>query len=201
MILVTGCSGAGKSVVLRSLEDKGFFCIDNLPIEMIEPFINLSRSSAHVKSGIAFVVDIRGKDFTSLTANDLSRIKSRFPIEVWFIDASDRVIIQRFNETRRQHPLMIKSPMKLREAVTLERELLSVIQQFSDHRIDTSHLSVHELKDIVNHMVTLGKPGKPIIHLLSFGYKYGIPYDIELLFFFDFYPIHFLFRNLSIWTD
>ncbi len=183
-IILTGLSGSGKTIVLNTLEDIGYFCVDNIPTSLIKTFVHLSDKTPAI-SKIAIGVDIRERKFFTDLDQTLSSLKKKQKIEIIFLEAEDDVIIRRFKETRRPHPLGHRD---LKKAINREIKLLSDIRRVADRIIDTSSLSPHQLRKIIIKLYS-GDKEKPIsISLLSFGYKYGIPAEVDLLFDIRFLP-------------
>ena len=183
IIILSGLSGSGKSAAAKVLEDLGFFCVDNLPPELLFSFIDLcGKSLTQIKKAVA-VVDIRipVKDTLYDFEKVLEKIrKSAEKVDLVFLECSDETIVKRYKETRRIHPLGNKKT--LTEGISEEKRILADIRELSDKRIDTSNLSVHDLKAIITKIA--GTTGKqtPLITLLSFGYRYGVPEDADLVF-------------------
>ncbi|MBI4682207.1 MAG: RNase adapter RapZ [Nitrospirae bacterium] len=183
-IILTGLSGSGKTVALNAFEDGGFFCVDNLPLPFIETFINLSNKTPTTKK-IAIGIDIRERKLLTDFSRTLSALRQKYKIEVIFLEAADDVLIRRFKETRRPHPLGYKD---LRKAILKETELLSYVKQEADNIIDTSSMTPHQLRKFVAKKYLNKGAGKMTVSLVSFGYKYGIPPEADLLFDVRFLP-------------
>jgi UPF0042 nucleotide-binding protein len=183
-IILTGLSGAGKSVVLNTLEDTGYFCVDNIPTSMIKTFVHLSNRTPAI-SKVAIGVDIRERKFFSDLMRTLSSLKKKQKLEIVFLEAMDDVIMRRFKETRRPHPLGLKD---LKRAIDREMKLLSDIRDVADRIIDTSSLNPHQLRTMIMRLYSGGKEKTMSVSLLSFGYKYGIPAEADLLFDVRFLP-------------
>ena len=183
IIILSGLSGSGKSTAAEVLEDLGFFCVDNLPPELLFSFIDLcGKSLTQIKKAVA-VIDIRipVKDTLYDFEKVLEKIKkSAEKVEIVFLECSDETIVKRYKETRRIHPL--GNGKTLIEGISEEKRILADIQELSDKRIDTSALSVHDLKAIIAKIAGTTDKRTPLITLLSFGYKYGVPEDADLLF-------------------
>ncbi|MCS7280669.1 MAG: RNase adapter RapZ [Desulfobacterota bacterium] len=178
VVIVTGTSGSGKTTFLRALEDLGYFCVDNFPVVMLDRFLELFSLSDKKERRCALVIDVREKEFF-LEGQDIVRsAKEKYNAEIVFLDSSDEVLIRRFSQTRRAHPLSYKGSVKA--AIEEERKLLKWIKDLSDRIIDTSSMSARELKNLVfkNYSV-LGKGMK--VNLISFGYSYGVPLEADLL--------------------
>jgi len=182
-LILTGTSGSGKSHALNCLEDVGYFCVDNLPLGLIGAFADLCERSGREVAKIALVVDVRERFFLEeqgiTPILDLQRRGHR--VETLFFDADDAVLIQRFSETRRPHPL---SPQgSVLEGLTLERAMLAELRNTADRRIDTTHFSVHDLRAHLQASYGRDRDGKALtISVVAFGYKYGIPLEADLLF-------------------
>ncbi|GAB4546029.1 MAG: RNase adapter RapZ [Thermodesulfovibrionia bacterium] len=183
-VIVTGLSGSGKSVALNSFEDNGFFCVDNLPTTLIGQFIELCNKTPAIK-GVAIGADIRERKFLTNFPDIISSLRKNYKVEVLFLEAKDDVLIRRFKETRRPHPLGNKD---IKDALRKEARLLSGIRKIADRVIDTSSLNPHQLRRLIT-MEYSGKRAKKMnITLISFGYKYGIPLESDLLFDVRFLP-------------
>lgn len=188
MVVISGLSGAGKSNALRCFEDLGFFCIDNLPPQLLPKLVELCTQSGSELNKIALGIDIREREFLpefETVLNEL--IKNGYPIEITYLDAHDEVLIRRFSETRRPHPLAKDKPVI--EGIKLEREILKWLREKATIVIDTSDFNIHQLKaEIHRHFLEKGRDKKIVINIISFGYKNGVPYDIDLLFDVRFLP-------------
>ncbi|MGB9835860.1 MAG: RNase adapter RapZ [Candidatus Saccharicenans sp.] len=176
-IIVTGLSGSGKTVVSRYLEDVGYYCVDNLPAKLIPELVSLwQRRKAEIDK-IALVVDIREPNFLKEFPAVLKRLKIK-PFIV-FLEASDEALVKRFSESRRPHPLALKK--SILEGVRLERKKLAKIKAMADEVIDTTDLNLSQLKEQINKKL-LKKQKQMQINVVSFGYKYGLPLDSDLVF-------------------
>ena len=182
-LIVTGLSGAGKSRAVDALEDIGFYCVDNIPPKLIPTFYDLCAKAGNTFSRVAVVTDIRGGDmFSSLfeTLDDLRNEDKRY--RILFLDANDFVLINRFKETRRKHPLAENNLGSLEQAVKLEREILRPVREKADYIIDTSFLSPAQLKERISNLFLGDASQTLMIHCVSFGFKYGIPTEADLVF-------------------
>lgn len=188
LIVVTGMSGSGKGTAVKAFEDLGFFCIDNLPVPLIPKFIEGFHVSGGEVERVALVIDIRAgealRDFERVLA-DLK--KYEFRLFVFYLEARDAVLVRRFSETRRPHPLM--GDKSLRDAIRLERRRLRRIREIADVVIDTSEYSIHQVKALVMDRFR-GHPRavRLNVHLISFGYKHGLPLEADLVFDIRFLP-------------
>ena len=182
-VIVTGMSGAGKSTAMKMLEDFGYFCVDNLPIALIKKFADLSFDSKGKIDKVALGVDIR-----SGNVNDLERVLDEIPQkEIFFIDAGDETLIKRFKETRRTHPLV--SQGRVDEGIALERKELKVLKERADYIVNTDNLLTRDLRSEMEKIFVENKDYKNLfINILSFGFKYGIPVDSDLVFDVRFLP-------------
>jgi len=181
VVLISGLSGSGKTTAIKAMEDIGFYCVDNLPIVLFPKFIELCSQSAGEITKAALVVDIRGKEFLEGSRQIIQQLREEgYLIEILFLESSDEILVRRYRETRRQHPLAIERPVL--EGIQLEREELGIIRDMADKVIDTSEFNVHELKDSIRkYFSNESRLGKLAITLLSFGYSYGIPHEADLL--------------------
>lgn len=197
-VIITGMSGAGKSRVINSLEDIGFFCADNMPPKLIPMFANLLKSSRQKRPRVAVVTDIRtGISFEDLfdALDELKRLEYEY--KLFFIDADDGVLIRRYKETRRKHPLIESSGNSIEKAVKAERELLSKARMRADMVLDTSKLSATQCRVRVASMFSKSDGISMNIHCMSFGYKFGIPADADFVFDLRFLPNPFYVDELK----
>ena len=183
-LIISGLSGAGKTVVLHALEDYGFYCIDNLPIGILENLaVNLRENNFPHIGDIAVGIDVRNHVKAIAELPNIIEVLNRqkFTTELVFIQASDETLVKRFSETSRRHPLF-GDDRSLTQAISLEREILDSIVDTSHLRIDTSMKNVHELRRVVRDLVANRTPDSFSIHFLSFGYKNGLPQDADFIF-------------------
>lgn len=183
-LIVTGLSGSGKTLAIHALEDSGFFCIDNIPFDLISRFFQLCANSKRDEQ-FAAVVDIRslasfGKCF-SIDSQRLALLK-KYPFKILFLEASNDVLICRYNETRRRHPLISAQITTIADAIAAEREALSEMKSNADYIIDTSQISPAQLKEKVRKLFGGDQKSTMSISIQSFGFKYGIPADADLIF-------------------
>lgn len=187
IVIVTGMSGAGKRTALKVLEDAGYYCVDNLPVELVLKFVELAMASSR-QVNIAIGVDVRvGDTFSDLT-KVLERMQHRkYEYEVLFLDADDEVLVKRYKETRRNHPLA--GDHRVIEGIQKEREELAFIKDKADYIIDTSTLLTRDLKQELEKIFVDDENFKNLmVTILSFGFKYGIPEDADLVFDVRFLP-------------
>ncbi len=186
-LIITGMSGAGKSVALDFFEDMGYFCIDNLPSALIYKFAELCLHSELDK--IAVVSDIRGREFFTALLSELSNLeKKEVNYEILYLEASDETLIRRYKETRRRHPLDDEG--RILDSIQKERELLEELRGKAHKIIDTSKLSKRELYDELRRVYSFHKIDKQTmsVSIISFGYKYGVPMDADIVFDVRFLP-------------
>jgi len=213
VILISGLSGSGKTTAIKALEDIGFYCVDNLPILLLPKFIELCEQSGGKISKVAVVEDIRGtasypvweesevaqggNDFLEDSRRVIQNLqKEGYSIEILFLESSDPILMRRFSETRRQHPLAVGG--SIREGIRLERERLQGIRDMANQVIDTSDFNVHQLKDRIQRYVQEGlNSGQMTVTFLSFGYSFGIPFEADLLLDVRFLPNPYFVEELK----
>lgn len=182
-VIITGLSGAGKSRAVCALEDIGFFCVDNIPPILISKFIDLAVQSEGRLSKIAVVTDIRGGEMFSAVLKEIDSIKkTNLSFKILFLDADDKVLMRRYKETRRKHPLSDQTKGETIAAIQMERKILSEIRQRADYVIDTSLLSSSQLRERVVSLFVGGEKESFVINLISFGFKHGLPPESDLAF-------------------
>lgn len=198
VVIVSGLSGAGKTVALRALEDIGYFCIDNLPVTLIEPFLSIIKTEKNIEK-IGIGVDIREKAFLSDAYQILSLLKGQYRIEILFLETERDVMLRRYKETRRPHPMLsIRGEMSLENAIEEERKLLSVMREAADKIIDTSNYTPHQLRHLITSTYGNIEEDRSInISLISFGYKFGVPQNVDLLFDVRFLPNPYFIPELK----
>lgn len=196
-VVITGVSGAGKSQVIKYLEDIGFFCVDNLPPALIPKFAEICYQSSGKMDKIALIIDIRGGELLNDLFPSLSSLKEAgFSYEILFLEASDDVLIKRFKETRRSHPLAPEG--RIIKGIREERRILQTIKDKANHIIDTSNLSTRQLKEEIANLFIQGKAFEGmIINIISFGFKYGIPIDCDLVFDVRFIPNPYYIQSMK----
>ncbi len=188
IVVITGMSGSGKSTAVRALEDEGFYCIDNLPVRLFRQFVDLIEKSGESFRGIVLVTDIRGRELSSGIIDSFRELRSSgHDLEVLFLDASDEVLIRRFSETRRRHP--VDEQCSVPEGIRIERERLAILRQNATLIMDTSEFNVHQLKEQVLRTVR-GEQGSSrfTVEVVSFGFRYGVPLEANLVFDVRFLP-------------
>lgn len=196
-VVVTGMSGGGKSTALKMLEDAGFYCVDNLPASLIEKFVELIATPGSEITRVALGLDVRAGESFKDVASILQKEKDAgYDIEILFMDASDNALVKRYKETRRVHPLA--SGGRVEEGIRRERELLSGIKTRADYVLDSSNLLTRELKEELDRIFIQNEEYNSLmITLLSFGFKYGIPADADLVFDVRFLPNPFYIEELK----
>jgi UPF0042 nucleotide-binding protein len=182
LVVISGLSGYGKSHALKCFEDVGYFCIDNLPPALLPPFVELCHQQGGEIKNVALGIDVRERVFFSDLVGILDRIKAfGHAVELIFLEAREEVLVRRFSESRRPHPLLPHLPVL--EGVRFEKERLADLRRHADRIVDTSDLTVHELRELLARQFRQeGTPRRLTISLVTFGYKFGVPYDIDLLF-------------------
>jgi UPF0042 nucleotide-binding protein len=197
ILIITGLSGSGKTTVIKALEDLGYFCLDNMPIVLLPKFLELRISSSSEISKVAVVIDIRGKEFLETSPRLIHDLRRQgYNIEVLFLDCEDEILVRRFNETRRSHPLAKERP--LMEGIQEERQYLGPLRAISDKVIDTSHYNVHQLKEVIAQ--TFAAPStlsRLHVFLQSFGFRYGVPSNTDVLMDVRFLPNPYFVENLK----
>lgn len=182
ILILSGLSGSGKSTAVKVLEDIGFFCIDNLPPKLINTFIDLCNTSLKNINKVAIVIDIRvpEKEILNRFERVINEIKLKVKkTDILFLESSDEIIVRRYKETRRNHPLAYDG--NLLDAVSRERYILGEIEKLANHTIDTSNYNVHQLKEIIQNIVGSEQSGSFTTTFTSFGYKHGVPHDADLV--------------------
>lgn len=189
LLLVTGLSGAGKSQAVNVIEDMGFYCIDNIPPSLISTFFDVCSKSGDKMQKVAIVVDARSGDFFYKLVDEIKAMRiDGTSIRILFLDCSDEVLVRRYKETRRKHPLLDMSDGDLQKAVMADRLLVRPIKEHADFIVDTSLLSVSQLKERIINIFSEDSENFFQINVLSFGFKYGMPPDADLVFDVRFLP-------------
>ncbi|MBQ7782114.1 MAG: RNase adapter RapZ [Lachnospiraceae bacterium] len=199
-VIVTGMSGGGKSTALKMLEDAGFYCVDNLPVSLIEKFVELIATPDSEITKVALGLDVRaGHSFSEATSILQKQKEKGYEFEILFMDASDSALVKRYKETRRVHPLAAEG--RVEDGIHEEREMLDGIRKQADFVIDTSNLLTRELKEELDRIFVKNEEYNSLmITLLSFGFKYGIPADADLVFDVRFLPNPYYIDELKAKT-
>ncbi|MBE5922191.1 MAG: RNase adapter RapZ [Lachnospiraceae bacterium] len=199
-VIVTGMSGAGKSTVLKCLEDIGYFCVDNMPVPLVRRFVSWAFEGNGEEEKVAIGVDVRsGKNLPELAEVLAFQKGKKFPYEILFLDATDEILIKRYKETRRNHPLAVSH--RIDQGIRKEREALAFLKKEADYIIDTSHLLTRDLRTSVEEVFGNNKVYRNLfITVLSFGFKYGIPGDADLVFDVRFMPNPYYEDSLRMLT-
>ncbi len=182
LVIVSGLSGSGKTQALKCLEDIGFFCVDNLPPALFLSFAEFCGQRSHTVRNIALCVDIRERDFFSDFFENIERLHASVSVvELLYLEATDVVLTRRFSESRRPHPLLPGEPVL--EGIRLERQRLGALRARADRVLDTSELTVHDLRDwMVRQYGAPGHRHSMKVSVMTFGYKFGVPYEADLVF-------------------
>ncbi|MFN3324627.1 MAG: RNase adapter RapZ [Bryobacteraceae bacterium] len=186
LVIITGLSGSGKGTVLKSLEDLGFYAVDNLPLDLIPTFAELTKDSNSIRRA-ALVVDIREGERLKKFPDMYAAIRTAVPTQLVFLEADDDALVRRFSETRRPHPL--GTQRSVASSIQSERRRLAPIRALADHIINTSKFNVHELRELIGEKFSGGRDQTNImVYVTSFGYRHGIPTDSDLVFDVRFLP-------------
>lgn len=199
-VIVTGMSGAGKSTALKNLEDFGYFCVDNLPVKLIPKFAEIAYDSETEVNNVAIGVDIRSGDGIVRLSGYLEELKSQgYPFEILFLDASDEVIVKRYKETRRTHPLA--RDRRVESGIMQERKKIGYLRGIAGYIIDTSNLLTREFRaELEKIFIEDQEYNNFILTIVSFGFKYGIPRDADLVFDVRFLPNPYYVSDLKAMT-
>lgn len=182
LIIITGLSGSGKSTAIAAFEDADFYCVDNMPVDLLPKFLELPMENAPEIAGLAFVMDLREKGLLSKYSSVLESIRQKgYNSEILFLEADEKILLQRYSQTRRQHPL--SQSKSLLNGIRAEKEQLKDLREKAGRIIDTSHCNVHELKSIVFNIAQKSRKLVPMrINIQSFGFKYGTPHGADLVY-------------------
>lgn len=181
IVIITGLSGSGKSTAMAAFEDAQFYCVDNMPVALLPDFLNLSAEPRSDVAGYAFVMDLREAGFLARYADIFAGLREKgHVLEILFLEAEENTLLKRYSQTRRHHPLARDGGVL--EGIRREQQLLGELRAAADHVIDTTHYTVHELKSIIFDIARQRKKRVPMrISILSFGFKYGMPNDADLV--------------------
>lgn len=195
-VIITGLSGAGKTQAMNCLEDLGFYCIDNMPPALIESFMNLTANEESRIDKAAFAIDVRGGEFFSDMEKALDDLTAKgISYKILYLEASERVLIRRFNETRRQHPLAEGGSTI--QGIRREKDMIKNIRDRADFVIDTSNMKVAKLWHEIKELMTSGESEKTfVVNVMSFGYKRGIPLGADMVFDMRFVPNPYYVKSL-----
>lgn len=199
-VIVTGMSGGGKRTALKMLEDAGFYCVDNLPVPLIEKFMELIATPNSEINKVALGLDVRADQPFEAARKTLENLKKiGYLYEILFMDASDQVLLKRYKESRRMHPLSPEG--RVEDGIRREREILKAIKEQSDYVIDTSNLLTRELKEEIDRIFVMNEEYNSLmVTILSFGFKHGIPGDADLIFDVRFLPNPYYIEELKYHT-
>ncbi|MBE5883910.1 MAG: RNase adapter RapZ [Lachnospiraceae bacterium] len=199
-VVVTGMSGGGKSTALKMLEDAGFYCVDNLPVSLIEKFMELISMPASEVSKVALGLDVRADQSFEDATRILTQLKDKgHSFEILFMEADENTLIKRYKETRRVHPLAVDG--RVEEGVRRERQVLETIRKAADYVMDSSHLLTRELKEELDRIfVNNEEYNSLMVTVMSFGFKHGIPVDADLVFDVRFLPNPYYIEGLKVQT-
>ncbi len=180
--IITGLSGSGKTTAVQAFEDASFYCVDNMPMELLPKFLDLPLKESPDIKGLAFVMDMRSKNFIADYGPGICALEDRgISPQILFLEADENTLLKRYTQTRRQHP--VSSEKSLQESIRREKEMMRPVQQTAHHVIDTSGYNVHQLKTRILELIRQGGDAACLtrITVVSFGFKYGIPTDADLI--------------------
>lgn len=181
LVLITGMSGSGKSMVMQAMEDIGYYCIDNLPPQLISKFVDICEHTEGSLNKVAIAVDIRSGEMFGEIYSCCQILRKEIDVKIIFIEAADDVLIKRYKETRRKHPLSERCG-SLQEALRFERQELQQMREIADYYVETSYLSTAQLKSEIKTIFLENKMDSLMVKVVSFGYKYGISTESDLVF-------------------
>lgn len=183
LLIVTGMSGSGKSKAMKMLEDNGYYCMDNLPTKLFSNFVEMMIQMDDMPKYVAITADARNPHIAEELTVEIEELKKMVEAKILYLDSEDGILLKRYKETRRLHPLMVfDSKLDLKAAIAEERHQLESIRQISDYIIDTSELSTSELREKILQVISEDAGGRMKLNFVAFGYKYGIPADADLVF-------------------
>jgi len=200
ILILTGMSGAGKTHAANTLEDLGYYCIDNMPAVMISEFVNIYKRVPDKVQAVAFVIDVRGESEFATLISQFEILKKENTCKIIFLDCADEVIITRQKEARRNNPLTSLKNLPIREAITKEREILSEIKQKADYVIDTTKTTLHQLAERVREIAKSSTESVISVNCMSFGFKYGVPSEADLVFDVRCFPNPFYIESMRTKT-
>lgn len=187
LLIISGLSGSGKSTAANVLEDLGYYCVDNIPPTLLPNFIELCENSDKGISKVALVIDIRERVSFGSAPEVIEEFKKKgYPVDMIFLESSDEILVKRYKETRRKHPL--SDDGNILDGISREREMLAELKKLSSYTIDTSELNVHELSDIIKNKFKTANNQNILLNIISFGFKHGIPNDADMIFDVRFLP-------------
>jgi UPF0042 nucleotide-binding protein len=188
ILIITGLSGSGKTIALRALEDIGYYCVDNLPSQLIDNFVSTITEKGTIHN-IAISMDVREKESLPTAVSDLQPLRTKYDISIIFFEADKDTLLRRFKETRRPHPLMSKSVQDLDEAISIEKGLILPLRDAADRIIDTSGFTPHQLRQyMISNYGVEKDTGLMNVTIMSFGFKFGVPQNADLVFDVRFLP-------------
>jgi len=187
LVIISGLSGSGKSTAVNVLEDMDYYCVDNIPPTLLPTFIELCENSDKEISKVALVIDIRERvSFDRAPEVIREFMKKGYPVDMIFLESSDAMLIKRYKETRRKHPL--SDDGNIADGISKERRILEQLKELSNYIIDTSELNVHQLSDIIKNKFNKPNTQNILLNIISFGFKHGIPNDADMIFDVRFLP-------------
>jgi UPF0042 nucleotide-binding protein len=196
--IISGLSGSGKSTAMKALEDSGFYCIDNMPAPLIPTFIELCQHSTRWLARVAIAVDIRGKEFLEDFQKVVKGLRKKgCEVKILFLESTNEVLIRRYSETRRSHPVEKERGIALPEAVKEERGEMAFLREIADEVIDTSDLTVHQLRGSIMERLMTAPATRMKTTLLSFGYSYGLPAEADIIMDVRLLPNPFFIKELQ----